>query len=998
MKIKDKFFLGMILVSLIVPLYVQAFSTSGNESVNQSADTLLKPVANVTGRTGINSSQLMGDTGFSLSGINPPANGRSPYNPGPKIIPLKTGYSFSPSMNPEPLQTTYRSPVPLQIKEMLIDKNNLTANQKKLTTSLLLASGSSTPAAFDTLPEVQLSLIIRNYTRQFSSSGTTNNLSGELVYVYIHLNPGNSTHCIDAYVYEVTGRDEEHNLAVAWVDRYRLGEVASTGCVRSINEVIPPVVNAGTALTEGDTIHNTVNVRSLYGYTGAGIKIGVISDGVTSLAKSVNCGDLPGNVNVLSAGSGDEGTAMLEIIHDMVPDATLYFHDAGWDTVQFNAAIDALQSRGCTVIVDDISWVSEPFFEDGEIASHVSSLVNNPANPLVYVSAAGNTARHHYQGDFFPDGTTNFTDFSRGSGPVKSLNVNLPVQSTVWIILEWNDRFGHSANDYDLFLSESQSGDLARSVDTQSGTQDPVEFIAYKNNGISTKTAKIDVSKYNGDTRTLELYIYPFYGAFVYPDNIVAADSIFGHPAVPGVISTGAVYWGTPTVIEPFSSRGPVTISYPSPVIRHKPDITGVDGVSVSGAGGFPSPFYGTSAAAPHVAAVAAQIWGEHPLLSPQDIRKALYNSGVDLGLPGSDTTFGFGRADALGMANDVNITNPVPVPVANFTATPTMGTAPLTVAFNDFSTNMPTEWNWSFGDGSIVNATLQNPVHTYAASGNYTVSLNVSNAGGADMLTRVGYIYVTNGTTGIGVFRPSTHSFYLDFNGNGIWNGTAIDRAYNFGISTDLPVSGDWNNDGITEMGVFRPSTQSFYLDFNGNGIWNGAVIDRAYNFGISTDLPVSGDWNNDGITEIGVFRPSTQSFYLDFNGNGIWNGTAIDRAYNFGISTDLPVSGDWNNDGITEIGVFRPSTQSFYLDFNGNGIWNGTAIDRAYNFGISTDLPISGDWNNDGITEIGVFRPSTQSFYLDFNGNGIWNGTAIDRLYNFGVTEDNPVAGKWS
>jgi hypothetical protein len=71
--------------------------------------------------------------------------------------------------------------------------------------------------------------------------------------------------------------------------------------------------------------------------------------------------------------------------------------------------------------------------------------------------------------------------------------------------------------------------------------------------------------------------------------------------------------------------------------------------------------------------------------------------------------------------------------------------------------------------------------------------------------------------------------------------------------------------------------------------------LIDRAYKFGISADLPVSGDWNNDGITEIGVFRPSTQSFYLDASGNGAWDGTLIDRAYKFGISTDLPVSGKW-------------------------------------------------------------------------------------------------------
>jgi PGF-pre-PGF domain-containing protein len=81
--------------------------------------------------------------------------------------------------------------------------------------------------------------------------------------------------------------------------------------------------------------------------------------------------------------------------------------------------------------------------------------------------------------------------------------------------------------------------------------------------------------------------------------------------------------------------------------------------------------------------------------------------------------------------------------PVASFSGTPTSGTAPLPVTFTDASTNTPTSWNWSFGDGSLVNATDQNPVHTYASAGTYTVSLNATNAGGSDTLTRAGYITV---------------------------------------------------------------------------------------------------------------------------------------------------------------------------------------------------------------------------------------------------------------
>ncbi|MGA2122563.1 MAG: PKD domain-containing protein, partial [Methanoregula sp.] len=103
----------------------------------------------------------------------------------------------------------------------------------------------------------------------------------------------------------------------------------------------------------------------------------------------------------------------------------------------------------------------------------------------------------------------------------------------------------------------------------------------------------------------------------------------------------------------------------------------------------------------------------------------------------------------------DVVVTNPdrqsgtlaggfsviAPGPIVSFTGTPTRGTAPLTVVFTDTSTGSPTSWNWSFGDGSLVNSTDQNPVHTYDSIGTYTVSLNATNTLGSNLMVRSNYI-----------------------------------------------------------------------------------------------------------------------------------------------------------------------------------------------------------------------------------------------------------------
>ena len=215
---------------------------------------------------------------------------------------------------------------------------------------------------------------------------------------------------------------------------------------------------------------------------------------------------------------------------------------------------------------------------------------------------------------------------------------------------------------------------------------------------------------------------------------------------------------------------------------------------------------------------------------------------GIDAICPGGGGGgAGGGPSDGRGQphgagGNGTVIISYLTPPIAGFAAVPARGAAALqTVQFADLSTGIPTGWSWSFGDGSM--STLQNPPsHTYAANGTYTVLLTATNAGGSNTTTRARYICVGDCRDKIGAFRNNQSlnldSWYLDSNANGNWDGSVIDQYYlQFGSSGDQPVAGDWNNNGKSEIGVFQDGT--WHLDTSGNGTWDGTPADRLATFG---------------------------------------------------------------------------------------------------------------------------------------------------------------------
>jgi subtilase family protein len=556
----------------------------------------------------------------------------------------------------------------------------------------------------------------------------------------------------------------------------------------------------GSVTSEGDETHRAFDARGTFGINGAGLKIGVLSDGVSSLAASQALGDL-GPVTVLpgQTGSGDEGTAMLEIIHDLAPGASLYFATADPTIDQFAQNIRDLRTAGCDIIVDDVFYFVETPFQDGQTsigtsANHggvVIQAVNDvTASGAMYFSSAGNEGNlddgfsSTYEGDFVSAGTNPLLP----GGTVQRFGSTAFDQITFDggpVFLHWADPLGGSANDYDLFiLDPSGTIVLDASTDIQSGTQDPIEAVSL--------SANTDVA---GNL----LVVFQNTGAanrFFHVDTagggvaVATAGQLHGHAAAASAFAVAATpaflpfTTGFPSgpfpnpfnatnLVEPFTSDGPRQIffmadgtpitpgnfTHTGGLIRPKPEITAADGVSVTGVGGFPSTFYGTSAAAPHAGAVAALVKSAKPSLTNAQVSAALTSTAVDIQTAGVDRDSGAGIVLAFEAVQSLGVPG---------------------AANPEFGTIVPTE-NGGNGDGVIE------------AGESATLAIQLKNTAG--VLDATG-ITTTLTTTTPGITISQANSAYPDLPaGTGIANNTtpfAFDVPFNLpcGMAIDFTLS----------------------------------------------------------------------------------------------------------------------------------------------------------------------------------------------------------------
>ena len=242
------------------------------------------------------------------------------------------------------------------------------------------------------------------------------------------------------------------------------------------------------------------------------------------------------------------------------------------------------------------------------------------------------------------------------------------------------------------------------------------------------------------------------------------------------------------------------------------------------------------------------------------------------------------------------------------------------------------------------------------------------------------------------------------------------------FGMRGSIPVTGDFNGDGTTEIGVFMDG--EWFLDLNGNGVWDEG--DLWAKLGSAGDRPVTGDWDGDGKTDIGIYGPAwprdpravatepglphPENFPTGAHKNmpperdnatlgwrtikrtrdGVPREDLIDHVFHYGTPGDVPIAGDWTGTGVDTIGVFRDG--QFVLDVDGDG--KHGEKDITVHLGQRGDRPVVGDFDGDGVDELGVYREGV--WLVDINHDGSLDER--DLRHELGAEGDTPVVGDWN
>jgi len=632
-----------------------------------------------------------------------------------------------------------------------------------------------------------------------------------------------------------------------WLPVNQLEAATALGELHSIRASMMRT-KSGAITSQGDYAQNSDLVRSSNSLNGAGITVGVISDSydcyqqyqdagnpppdgdqgyanngfTATAANDISTGDIPASVNVLKDATcmtygppvqlpfGDEGRAMLQIVHDVAPGAGLAFYTAENSEADFANGIVQLAApvsgggAGAKVIVDDIGYFDEPFFQDGLVAKAISQVV---AQGVAYFSSAGNNGILGYNNNSptfatlsssAPNSGEHLLNFDTTAATTKTtLPVKIPSLvpgQFVAIVVEWDQPYvtgapasGGSTSRIDVCITGATGNDIIANGDLQPATcsgastlgHDPVQVMLIDNPAnaganSSEETLNIEVGLLSGTTPGRIKIVVEDDGA---GSEITQFDTksgtVQGHPGSADAMAVAAAFFpntpscsGSDALLEGFSSAGGDPILFDAAgtrlatsVTRQKPDLVGPDGgnntflgFEIAGTGfddnstvpecannsSFPN-FFGTSAAAPHVASIAALLLQADPALTPAELYSFLRQSASPMGVTPNPTvgTFNFDAGYGFVQADVAATLIPAIIPAA-----PT-----LSLASPSIVTGSSTTITWSSANttgctasGSWTGALASNGSQTVnpTAVGSDTYTLVCENAAGNSPATSV--------------------------------------------------------------------------------------------------------------------------------------------------------------------------------------------------------------------------------------------------------------------
>jgi hypothetical protein len=597
------------------------------------------------------------------------------------------------------------------------------------------------------------------------------------------------------------GRSELHAMRAA-ISRTRSGAVTSQGDFaqgsQQLRTVMPGLSGAGVTV---GVLSNSFNCYGVYEQPGSGVSAsgfnGYAPNGfLADAAKDISTGDLPSGVRILEEGpcldygaptqlpQTDEGRAMLQIVHDVAPGASLAFHTAASSLADFASGITALAAAGATVEADDVGYFNEPFFQDGIVAQAIDAV---EAQGVGYFSAAGNDATNSYEisspsfatlSNSGPTAGERLLSFTGVAAPdTTALSVTLPSLRPgdfIGIILEWDQPFVTGAagspgasSHLDLCISAALGSDEILGSDDTAITctgpnatgADAVQLLvigppasATGDSAATTINISIGLADGTSPPGRIKLAVSDDgAGAVIDPDYATNSATIQGHPGAAGAVAVGAAYFfdtpacgSSPPLLEPYSSVGGTPILFDragnaqTPVIRQKPELVAPDGGNDTFLGyvsdtpptdinqcqsdsSFPN-FFGTSAATPHAAAVAALMRQANAALTPTQLYTALEFTAIPMGSPKPNVRAGYG----LIQAQDAVATLPPGVPTLSAAPMSMVVGSAITLTWSSLNTTGCTAAGGWSGALSSAGKQMVTPVAVGAATFTLTCSNDV--------------------------------------------------------------------------------------------------------------------------------------------------------------------------------------------------------------------------------------------------------------------------------